>query len=194
MLDQLRAATADGGLAIPTDQSGLTSDGRPYPSSGKWFYGVWHGPRTNRSMMYDESSFSLMVTVTAKVDVPFDRIGPNLLELTDGLEDRAEAVWTNFFAHQWTGQYTATAGLMQRAAAYLLSAGSTYGFVEAPYPSQMTAPIPVRADWFSATDNAPNKSSPGVRWDSANMPFSGFKIDITFSGALRMMNNADAIA
>ncbi len=189
MLDQLRDTVAHGGLAISRDDSAIMADGRPAPMSGKYFYAVHQGSRTNNWLGGDESTFSALVTITARANEPFDRIGPELVDLIDGLDDKADAVWTCFFAHQWTGQIPGTIGVMTRANTYLENWGATYGWTEALYPSVMSDPTPVQAEWLIATGREPHKV--GTAWSKTGA-FAGVIVEIRFVGANRLMNNADA--
>lgn len=187
--DQLRDTVLNGGLAIPASDCDVMGDGRPAPNCGKWFYAVHQGSRSNQWLLGDESTFGVNVTISGRANEPFDRIGTNLVDLLNGLDDKADAVWTCIFAHQWTGQIPGTVGVMTRANTILSAPESSYGWTEALYPTSMTEPQPVTPDWFSASEAQQHKKQ--AAWGE-KMPFVGLRITINFMGAKRLMNNADA--
>lgn len=191
MLDQLRDTVANGGLAIASSDSGIMADGRPAPMSGRRFYAIHQGNRSNNWLLGDESAFDLMVTISERANEPFDRLGPNNIDMIDGLDDAAEDLWTNIFAHQWTGQYSATPGIMSRANTYLADWNATYGWTEALYPAVMGPPTPVQGAWFMASGLTAHKV--GQAWSQV-APYEGMTVQIRFAGAKRLMNNADAEA
>jgi hypothetical protein len=184
--DHLRQSVVDGGLAIPAHSCDVMFDGRPPANCGKWFYAIYQGPRSNRWLSGDQSEFGVNITITARANEPFDRIGTALVDWATGLDDRADAVWQNIFSHQWTG---ATTGIMNRANTLLTGWPDTYGFTEALYPTNMSNAQPVREDWFSATDRQQHKL--GGSWND-RMPFCGLTITIQLMGAVRLQNNSDA--
>lgn len=274
--DQLKDSTANGGLGLTVQTCEVQFDGRPPPLCGQWFYAVHQNPRTNQLLTGDQSTFGAQVTISARSEQPFDRLGTDQVELVNGLDDRADAVWNAIFAHQWSPQtvtivitgfdaattykvtigsvtvsvtgntdtattasdlqvalagsvdpgfasviwtvagstitgsaahraFTATSsvsggtgtigdvtttlapGVMNRANGYLTA--GTYYWVEALYPTHMGTAEPIRADWYSASENQRFKSG-GVYNDK--LPFVGLRLVITFQGAVRLQRLGDA--
>lgn len=156
---------------------------------GKYFHSVFATARTNDWKSGDASMYGVTISVTARAEEPFDRIGTSLIDLANGLDDRAERIWTACFANQWSQMISGNVGVMSLANAYLDASGANYHWTEAAYPVMMTAPRPVRDDWFSASDRGYSKRERGE-----TMPFVGVVVDVQFQAAARFMNNADAIA
>lgn len=189
--DQLRAPCAEGGLALG-ELCEVMVDGRPQPNAGKRFYAVHHGMRTNDWKIGDASAFANFVTLTERVNEPFDRLGTDHLDVLDGLDNEAERVWDCIYQHQWDSQYIqGHTGIMNRANRILCGDAKkeVYEWTEALFPTQMGVPTPVRADWFSARGQQPHKV--GNQYAQTQM-FCGITIQIVLSAAYRYRNMADA--
>ena len=186
MRDFLRAPLASNGLNLATSMCEAMLDGRPAPLAGKWFYAVHQGPRSNNLLTGDASTFGVQVTITGRANEPFDRLGTDHVELVSGLDDRADAVWNAVFRNQWG---VTPPGVMNIANTYLPA--SSYPWVEALYPTGMTVAEPVRADWFSSSDELQGRGK-GNAYAGASLPFVGLKIVVSFGGAVRAQNLNDA--
>lgn len=75
----------------------LTFDGQPHPRCGKVFVAIHKGRRnasnkgTNRTALDQEHE--VHVTVTMRVNEPFDRLGTDLLlKASDGMQERVDAI------------------------------------------------------------------------------------------------------
>ena len=217
MLQFLSAAPADGGLGLVVNRDvAIMPDGKPQPNGNRFFASIHDGPRNNQWLMSDKSYFDLNVTLSALAQQPFDRVGAKLINLTNGLNDRAEVIWNAVFSHQWTGQYAGSPqptyvtsgdeyvtsgdeyvttplglgeqyGVMTLADENLLDWPNNYQFVEALYPAAMEVASPQGPEWFQATDQGASKQTA-----QGGQRYAGFKITITFRGAVRLTNQADS--
>lgn len=189
--DMLRAPVIKNGLAIDPNDCDVTFDGRPNPDCGKMFFAVHHGQRTNQLLTGDESMFSVDVTISARANVSFDRIGPALVDWANGVMAWADKVWKCLFRNQWGVD---PLGVMNRANEYLIpTAGGevppdAYQWTEALYPSRMSQGQPVRPDWFSATEEQQTQRRIGT---SNTMPFCGLTVVVSFTGAKRIQRLTD---
>lgn len=186
----LRSPLNVGGLAIATTDCDVMADGRPRPDCGDWFYAIHGGLRANQLQTGDESYFTLYCTISARTEQPFDRVGPNILQVADGLDDRADDVWNAIFRYQWT-PLTGPMTLANRFM-YPDSVPSTYLFVQSLYPVSCSNPEPVVESWFNATSQQQHRSGQSNTGEPA--PFVGFKTVLTFQGAVIMQELDDALA
>lgn len=187
--DRLRMTTAQGGLALTSAQCEVMFDGRPAPSCGDLFFAVHQGRVTNRPLDQggDASTFGTFVTITSRTKVPFDRVGTDQLDVANGLDDWAEKVWFCIYKNQWDGDGNEEQlGVMNAADATL--GANVYHWTEALYPTDISLAEPVRADWFSATEQSWAKG--GANQQNV-APFVGLKIVVTFQGAVRMQELTD---
>lgn len=70
-----------------------TDDGKPTPSAGPVFYGVHPGEWRNSADDSLDETYGVLVTITMRLDVPWDRAGPELLgKATTGLAARCAAL------------------------------------------------------------------------------------------------------
>lgn len=182
-------SSSGGGLGIPATDCDVMADGRPRADCGDWFYAVHGGQRTNQLQTGDESYFTLYCTISAKTSMAFDRVGPNVLQVADGLDDRADAVWNGIFRYQW-----APLGVMTLANQFMEpdSVPDTYLFVQSLYPVSCSNPEPVVESWFNATTQQQHRSGQSNTGDPA--PFIGFKTVLTFQGAVVLQELDDALA
>lgn len=94
--DVLRLPTNQGGLALTKDQCGLAPDGgKPPPSAGELYVGVWAAGRTARQPNWGLSEdYVLTVTVTHRMSGrPYDRAGDEVIaKAVTGLEKWSDAV------------------------------------------------------------------------------------------------------
>jgi hypothetical protein len=80
-------------LGYKDNQCDVTFDGRPPPACGQDFVGIHRGPRNNQSTTALEIAYEFKITMTKRVDRPYDRIGRDLMEQAlMGLDDRADAI------------------------------------------------------------------------------------------------------
>ena len=96
--NQLKAAVLSGGLALTQKECEVMLDGRPPPRCGERFVSVHGGTCTLRAegdpaLDLDET-YTLLVTVTMRLPrVPFDRIGPDLIDkASSGLDVFCQSV------------------------------------------------------------------------------------------------------
>lgn len=166
----------------------VTFDGRPHPGCGKLFFAVHHGRRQNNLLTGDESSFGVNVTISARANEPFDRIGTHLIDWADGVMAWANRVWSCIFANQWG---SSPLGVMNLANTYLpgWSTSDTYGWTEALYPVLINEAQPVRADWFSASEEQPQNRARIP--SSGTMPYAGLAVTVQFVGAKRLQRLDD---
>lgn len=199
--DQLRAAAppagtvsyAGYGLGLANENCDVTFDGRPNPNCGKIFVAVHHGRRNNQLLTGDESMFGVDVTISARANEPFDRIGPNLVDWAYGVMAWGDKVWAVIFGNQWGNS---PLGIMNRANQYLIPASGdsipddAYGWTEALYPTGMSQAEAVRADWFSATEDQQMQGQ-NRSYRGNTMPFVGLKVVVTCTGAKRIQRLDD---
>lgn len=68
-------------------------NGQPPPRAGKVFVAVHRGPRQSVSDLSLEEDYTVYVTVTARVNEPYDRIGTDLMEkATEGVDDLCDRI------------------------------------------------------------------------------------------------------
>lgn len=189
MLTYVTQPQASGGLGLTNLLNcGIMLNGKPMPNGARFFWAIHQGPRNNQWLIGDKSYFTLYVTISALAQVPFDRMGPGCIDAYNGLDDMAENLWTGVFQHQWTGQYSGELGVMTQADQDLDNWPSTYRWVEALFPSYAEPAVEVGVEWFNASSAGHSK-----RPADGQPQYYGFKLQTTFQGAVRMMNNADAV-
>ncbi len=173
--DQLRT-----GLGLPTTKPLLCEvmfDGEPPPGCGKTFYSVHRGPRDNSCRHSLDETYAANVTITMRVNEPYDRIGTDLMEkAATGMDLQADKVRSLIHMN-----YT----LMNAANAYILSdyvaaggAGVIYGFSEPLYFQGDGEPRIVGPDWFKADVT-----------ESTQAPI-GIAQTLRFGGARRLQPNS----
>lgn len=91
-LAQLRKPVVDGGLAYGDKDSGNTLNGRPNPNSGDWFVSVHRGGLSGEQDLSLQEASSLKITISRRSNGFYDAIGPVLLEPSEGLDDRMDAI------------------------------------------------------------------------------------------------------
>lgn len=192
--DFLRSSPTVGGLGLDTSLVEVMGDGSPAPSAGQWFYAVHQGPRSNQLLTGEGSSFGVSITISARTEAPFDRIGTDQIDVMSGLDDRGEDVWNAVFAGQWRGDGF---GIMNRANAILQTAfpgGTPYLWTEALYPSNMGVPEPIGPTWWNAEeDSYQAMSRAGKSIGTTGMArYCGFRMVISLTGAMRFQELGDS--
>ena len=189
MLEQLCDTVANGGLGlIPNQQVAVMMDGRPMPSMGRYFVSIHDGDRTNNWLMSDKSYYTLNVTISALAQQPFDRLGPDLIDMQNGLDDYGDSIWQCIFSNQWDAQYiSGHIGIMARANAQLAGWPNNYQWVEALYPQNIGPATPRPESWFLASSQRV-QSKAGA---NKSAPYAGLSLTIRFAGAVRITNQAD---
>lgn len=147
VLAQLRTATNNGGCGYDQKYCDLgPPDGQPPPSSGPFWASVHDGPESQESECSSEETFGVRITVSIRVDGPWDRIGQAQIDkLLRGLNDRCDVIRASMI----NGQYT-----VMNAANALINAiqgGPWDGFCEPLFfeganPAELTS-----GDWFHGT-------------------------------------------
>lgn len=187
--DQLRAAAPPNfasdyvgyGLGLTAAQCEVMFDGRPMPNAGDLFFAVHHNRRQNQSLTGDSSNFAVDVTISMRCVRPFDRVGPEQIDVSDGLEAWADRVTACVWANQWG---TSPLGIMNRANNYLPS--GSYPWVEALYPTGNPQPQPQQEAWFNAANDQTSQRRQG-----GTMPFVGMSIVVSLVGAVRYQRPGD---
>lgn len=147
----LMLATRDllrSGLGYADRECDLAFDGHPAPRCGKVFLAVHRGGRRNNARDSIDELYDLIVTITIRVNEPYDRLGTDLIEkAAQGLDDRADAV--RAFIHM-------NYDIMNRANTELMrlakntSTQNVYGFAE-PLGFQSDDKPDIKAgEWFHA--------------------------------------------
>lgn len=170
------------GLGLTAAQCAVTFNGKPNPDCGPLFFAVHHGARNNQSLNADLSYYSVEVTISARANQSFDRIGPNLVDWANGVMAWADRVFACVFANQWGVD---PIGIMNRADEYLPP--GSHRWKEALYPLSETQASMVRAEWFSATEEQQTKQQNR----GGAMPFVGLSVDVSLVGAMRPQNLTD---
>jgi IPT/TIG domain len=137
------------GLGLSVVQCECMEDGHPPERCGEYFYSIHPGSRRNASNTNQDLIYEIMVTISQRVNVAFDRIGTDmLLDLQEGIEilgqNIAQYVHLNY-------------NLMNMANATILSlaAGTVYGFSEPLRFMGDDGAHLVGADWFDADPSDP---------------------------------------
>jgi hypothetical protein len=80
-------------LGYTAAQADVTFDGQPPPRCGKIFVGVHRGARDSSLRTGQEIAYQMQITLTGRVEVPYDRIGTDLMEKAMmGLDERSDAI------------------------------------------------------------------------------------------------------
>lgn len=125
--------------------------GQPPPACGKWFAGIWAGGSRCQSRVSLDQVFDLTVTLTMRIEEPFDRIRERLVEQTLGFHDLAEKIADIVHKDSWTHH------IQYRANRYLqdLYAGEEpLGFREGLGMLNDVVPRIVGGNWFHAQTEA----------------------------------------
>jgi hypothetical protein len=140
-------------LELDSKSCEVTWDGRPHPSAGNLFVAVHRGPRSNGSRTYLDYVMSFFVTITKRVNEPFDRLGKsNLVAVTRSLEDVADPI-IELIHEDVTGQVS------QKFAEYLQIEGEYLN--QAPMYQGDDGGVIKGAEWFLA-DPGPGQQIIGV--------------------------------
>lgn len=131
-----------------TDQTG-----RPPPRCGKRFIAVHRGGRIGRTQVALDEMYDVMVTVTLRINEPFDRKGANLVELTEtGMDDLCDRI------RALIGKDSLFNGICNAANAILKidesDPSSPRGFREGLYFVDDNGIRDVGGDWFHAMPDA----------------------------------------
>lgn len=151
--DQLKTAYASHNwTALALKECEVMFDGRPPPRAGKKFVSVHRGGRRNtaRNNTLDELYY-VDVTLTLRVNEPFDKLGANLLELaTTGLDDIGDQI--RAIIHMNEPIRSAANTYIENAAnAWPVPPAQVYVFSEPLRYLDEDLPQEVGAYWFSAT-------------------------------------------
>ena len=169
--DQLKLAIGtypNGGLALGQKECEVMFDGEPPPRCGKRFFSVHRGGRENQARHSLDELYAVFVTITLRVNEPFDALGTNLIEKAQqGMDDLVDSV--RDIVHM---NYT----LMAAANATILAVATAgnvplvYGFSEPLMFQGDDAPRIVGPDWFKAqveTTQAPIGIAQTLRFGQA---------------------------
>lgn len=144
VVDVLQAA-APNGLALPTAQCQVMTDGQPPPACGELFVAVHPGEWTTDDVEGLKERFGFEITVTVRVaKVPRDELGINALVGPTGksLDDWLEKIRAHLHLDSVSDQIINTANTTIGAA--------NNGFVEPPRFRGCGRPEIRGPDWFSA--------------------------------------------
>lgn len=173
--DTLRA-TPPGGLGYTYKECELSQPGgQPPPRAGKWFLAVWAGGSRNHAgnRYVLDREYDVVVTVTMRVNEPFDRIYELLDKPTTGFYDRVDAVIR--LIHKDNYNFNVS----NRANTIIGDPGNSDEPVGFRVPLAFldeSAPRFVGSDWFHADPNKPEL---------------GVATDIKFGRARRLENLAN---
>lgn len=147
ILAQLRDTDANGGLGLTRRDSGLTPiGGMPPAMMGERYVGVRIGSRTTGRVTHGlEEHYSAIVTVSYRINgrVPFDRLGPDLMEAASfGFDDLVDAVRRCIHLDHYDGR------VIRRA-------NNAMPDTMAPFTTGLEFlgdedPVPVDGSWFGA--------------------------------------------
>ena len=154
------------GLGLRAEDTGLTSNGRPPAVGGPYYYGLHSGGRAWEIGTSLIERPRLHVTVTARVTVGADKIGPAVIEGPDGLGDKVAAVV------RFLGSRNHDYDWFNAANALLGPDVNGYKFLGLRF--EESDPVEVGPEWFLA-----GPATPGRRSDPAP---AGVKATLTISG------------
>lgn len=155
----LMLATRDlirSGLNYADRECDVTFDGQPPPRAGKVFVAIHRGGRRSTARDSIDELYELIVTITLRVNEPYDRLGTDLLEkAAQGMDDRGDAL--RAFLHM-------NYDVMNRANTLLITAANitkppqgspnVYGFSEPLGFVSDDIPRLVAGNWFHAASEA----------------------------------------
>ena len=149
--------------------------GRPHPvATASYFVAICDAGQTSQHLLSVDSTYTFQAVLSKAVgNVPFDRLGSGLIDVTEGLNERAEAIASLVFKNQWQ--------IVTDSDANMSGAAIVNGILQAPHPTMIGVPEEVGWDWFGAV--APQGKTPGQR-----IP-AGYKITVTFD--CRLMQTID---
>ncbi len=144
VLAQLRTSVDGGGCGYDTKNSGIgPPDGQPPPTAGQYWCSVHDGPEAQEGEGYNEETFGVKVTLSVRIDGPWDRIGQAQIDKALlGVNDRCATVRAMMVNQQYT---------VMNAANVLINAepnGPWDGFVEPLFYEGATGAELVSGDWF----------------------------------------------
>ena len=160
--DSVRAA----GFSYDQASCGITedSDGRPPPRCGNFFVAIHSGTEKNDSVRNLDSRYGFSVTLTARVTIPLDRLGDQMIARNIELVPLGQRQGFNHKVEQLRGflnmnwRITVLTGQSPNSANDNLSAwatGTVYGFIEpAMYRGPDGPPRLVGGEWFGADPEA----------------------------------------
>lgn len=130
-------------LYAATDVDVGAPPGQPPPRCGKVFACIHQGPYTDSGgLMSINEAYGLTVTLTVRINEPFDRLGrDNLQKLTQGVNDRAAAI--RLAVHN---SYEVLA--IANTALWAATALPVGGFIEPLWCESVDTPSVVGSDWF----------------------------------------------
>ena len=151
--------------------------GRPPDFSGRWFVGVWAGPKRllDADGYAEKADYGVNLTLTWKVDVPFDRIGKQMCE-EGHFYDRADDL--DFLMHKDSYDFYLSNAANRLIRPDVLSGQNVVGFRSALRWQSDSQPRLVGSQWFGI-------SKPNV-W--------GVVCDITTGKAIRIKDVAAGAA
>lgn len=144
--DVLKYAARDCDLTLP--------GGQPPPRCGKWFIGIWPGSRRNQGRTALDATYELTVTLTARVNEPFDRVAIDLLAKNEtGFWDRSEAIAELIHKDCWDTHVITRANAILKDD-YPYTSNEPVGFRESLTFMSDSVPRLVGGDWFHARPDA----------------------------------------
>ena len=168
MLAQLRLATVSGGCGYTDRQCDEgPPDGQPPPTAGAFWVSVHRFTRRKVQESSSEIEYTGCLTVSERIDVPWDRIGQKTIEeATLGINDRCGFIAQVMEMKQYDVMNAANTTINA------LASGPYDGFVEPFLTYEEGALDLVSGDWF----HGETEKSAGIRKT------------LTFHGARRVQN------
>lgn len=167
-MQALKVATRDAiigaGLGYTIQTCNLMFEGKPPPNCGAVFLAVHGGTIQDTARDSLDELYSVIITLTMRVSIPYDRGGTDLLAKAEsGADERLRKLRAKL-KHKYTGLLsTANAAILASA-----GAGETvYGFSEPFTNSQIEQPRIVGSDWLHGD---PNSTECGI---AQNLVLSG---------------------
>lgn len=155
---QLKIAPASpaqsGGLGLTQTEVEDMFDGEPPPRCGKRFFSVHRGGRTNSARHSLDEEYTFYVTITLRVNEPFDKIGVSLLSqfqtAKNGLDVLADQV-RSVIHMSYPIMNAANATILADVSTQTVPPATVYGFSEPPVFMGDDDPRRVGASWFNAS-------------------------------------------
>lgn len=155
VLTWLQKPVVDGGLGYNKTNSAIVGpDGRPHPRAGTWFVGVHSAYQRGRQEGSSEEEYGIDITVSRRLEAPFDRIGPEVKNhAVQGLNQHCEAIKAMMLRRQYSIIATANNII-----------GASSGFVEPLFFIDGDArSVEVSADWYSADGSEEGMNTVGLK-------------------------------
>jgi len=142
--DDFRAPNPNG-LGLKTADCDVTPGGKPPPRAGKMFVSIHAGSRSQGSDTHCHREYAAHITLSLRIDMPFDRIGSDVLEQAQmGLDDRADAIIARMQNQQWELMAAANTKIDQAVGELVAN-----GFLEPlRYRSDNGEPVIMDGSWY----------------------------------------------